>query len=220
MTFDTYKFHPSSIKHLMVKSRKAGELSETTKTYLEELYIKEVYGREKTDKLANKYMQKGIMCETDSIRLLEKVTKNTYFKNNKTYENNYLIGTPDITKPVLYDIKTSWDIWTFMGTKEEDARKDYYYQLLCYMAILDKKEGSLAYTLVNTPDILMNDELYKLSFKVDEKEVDKYKVNYIYDDIDEVKRVKIFKFEYSEEDLQAVYAKIDEARSYLNNISL
>jgi hypothetical protein len=220
MDFTNYKFHPSSVKNLMVKSRTKGELSETTKAYLLELYIKEVWGREKTDTVGNKYMSKGTMCETDSLELLEKVTGKKLFKNQKTLDNLYLVGTPDVTSPELYDIKTSWDIWTYATVDEKQARKDYYYQMLCYMALTGQNKATLTYCLTDTPDSLMHNELQRLTYYLSEEEVRKYEKNYKFDDVPGNVRVKMFVFDYSEEDYQAVVNAIVEARKYLAIIEL
>ncbi len=219
--WSTYKFHPSGLKHMMVKSRKKDEiLSETTKAALREIYIREVWGRERTDVLANKYMQKGIMCETDSIAMVERVTGNKYFKNQKTLENDYIIGTPDIISPNLVDIKTSWDIFTFSAVDEDQARKDYYYQMLGYMWLTGHEKATLTYCLVNTPDTLVNDELYRLSFKFQNGEEEQYRHNYIYDDIPEELRVKEYEFSFSEQDVEEIKSKIVAAREFLAGLSL
>lgn len=216
-----YKFHCSGLGNLMTSSRKKGELlSETTKAYLRELYIKEVWGREKTDMLANKYTQKGIACETDSIALLQKYTKITYFKNQKTLSNEYVVGTPDIIVPTLIDVKTSWDIFTFASVDEDRASKDYGYQLLGYEWLTGHKKASLAYCLVDTPDDMMTDELYRLSFKIPEDQVDLYRHNYKFSDIPETIRVKKYDFIYDEALVEELKGKIIAGREYLSNFTI
>jgi len=205
----------------MTASRKKDEpLSETTKSYLRDLYLREVWGREKSDMLGNKFTQKGIMCETDSIQLVENVTGNKYFKNLKTFKNNYLVGTPDIISPVLIDIKTSWDLFTFSAVNEEKAKKDYYYQLLGYMFLTGQHASRLVYSLVNTPDDITNQELYKLSFNMPNGEHMKYKNNYIFDDIPESLKIKYYDFVYSQEEIEKLKLKIIDAREYLSHLTI
>jgi len=205
----------------MTNARKKDEaLSETAKTYLQEIYIKEVWGREKSDMVGNRYTQKGIMCETDSLELIEKVTGKKYFKNQKTLENEWIVGTPDVTGQDLVDIKTSFDLWTFSKTDEKQAIQDYYYQMLGYMNLLNKTTAVIAYCLVNTPEIIITDELYRLSFKLPEDQIDQYRKNYIFDDIPEKMRIKMFDVSYNEEDYQKVKEKILFSREYLNTLSL
>lgn len=218
--WSTYTFHCSGLANLMVKARKAGELSETTKSYLRDLWIKETWGREKLETIGNKYTTKGIMCETDSIELYERVVGKTYFKNNKQLSNEFVIGTPDLIKPDVVDIKTSWDLYTFTGVDENKAVKDYYYQLLGYMWLTDTQTSTLAYCLVNTPDIMIQDELYRLSFKLPDDKVDQYRNNFVFDDIPEKLRVKDYLFERSEEDIEKLQNNIVLARDYLAHILL
>lgn len=221
VNWSTYKFRCSSLPDLMTTSRKKDEvLSETAKSTLDEVFIREVYGREKSDTIANKYMQKGIMCETDSLELVERLTGKKYFKNLKQLENDFVKGTPDVVTPDVVDIKTSWDIFTFKSVKEDKARKDYYYQLLGYMYLTGAKESHLMYCLVDTPELLANDELYRMSFKIPETEVEKYKNNYTFGDIPEIKRVKNYHFEYSESDIELLKTKLLAAREYLANSDL
>ena len=222
INWDTYKFHPSSLKNLMVEPRlKSESLSETTKSFLNELYIEEVFGRKKTELVANKYVRKGTMCETDGIQLLERVSGITLFKNNVTLENEYLIGTPDIRKPKLIDIKNSWDLFTFFNVDEDQARKDYYWQLLGYMILENADEASLAYTLVDVPEILVRDEEYRLCYYMEEEEAKELcHKNYTFGDIPEELRVKTYTFLRNEEDIAKLLTRIELSRMYLKTMGL
>lgn len=229
--FSTYKFRCSSLPNLMTASRSKTEpLSETTKSYLRELWIKEVYGREKFD-TSNKYTEKGIMCEPDSMDLVQKVTKQTYFKNTEKFENEFVNGTPDIVLKKgtpdarIKDIKSSWNIWTFNSVTEDSARKSYYFQMLGYMWLTGAKVADLIYCLVNTPEEIMNDELYKLSFRFPEinesdEKANRFKVNYIFDDISPELRMKQFMIQFNEEDIAQLKEKIVLSRQYMETITL
>src|SRR5690606_38324505 len=103
------------------------------------LWIKEVFDREKYDTV-NKYTNKGIACESDSLDLVQKVTGEAYFKNQKQYENEWIIGTPDVVNSEnVIDIKTSFNIWSFANADEKYAQKSYFYQLLGYMWLCEKE---------------------------------------------------------------------------------
>lgn len=219
--WSTYKFHCSGIKNLMVNSRKKDDLlSETTKSYLREIWIKETFKREKSDMVNNRYTQKGIMCETDSLELVERVTGKKYFKNQETLSNEWVVGTPDVKGDNLIDIKTSWDLFTFAAITEDEAKKDYYYQILAYMWLLNKKTASLYYCLVNTPDIIMSREIDRLSYTLPEEEINKYKNNYIFDDIPESMRIKSYQYEYDMNTVEEIKIRITNARTYLLSIKL
>lgn len=231
MDFSTFKFRASSLPDLMTKSRSSDPLSETTKSALRELWIKEVYKREKFDTYS-KFTDKGIIVESDSLDLVQTVTGQVYFKNKAQLENEFITGTPDVIfkakdkAPVsVIDIKSSWDIWTFASVDEKVAQKNYYAQLLGYMWLTEAKQGDLIYCLVNTPEEIIANELYKLSFRFPEigtsEEADaKYKRNYIFNDIEASKRMKKFTFQYDEKLVEELKEKIALARQYMSGLTL
>lgn len=222
--FLNYKFRCSGLANLLVDPRSKSEpLSDTTKTYLKELWIKEVFGREKI--IQTKQMAKGIACETDSIGLVEKVLGKKYFKNQKTLENEYLTGTPDIIDAdFVLDIKTSWDLWTFAGIDEDCAKKTYYAQLLGYMVLTGKTKAKLAYCLPNVPEEQIQNELYYLkitgAIKDTSEDETKARANYIFDDIPEERRVRVYDFEMEKEILNKLAERIKAARFYMNSLDL
>jgi hypothetical protein len=224
--FFNYKFRASSLPILMTTSRsKSDTLSETTKTYLKSLWIAEMYDREKYDN-RNKFTEKGIACESDSLSLIQEVTGETFFKNQEHFENEFVQGTPDIINlPKIEDVKTSWDIWTYQAVDKEVAGKDYFWQVQGYMWLTGAKSAVLRFCLVNTPELIVNDEMYKLSFKYpelqDNPELEaKMRRNYLFDDIPAKKRLKSFKFRSSNKKIRMLKKQIKAARAYLNTIKL
>lgn len=229
-TFQNYKFRCSGLHNLMVSPKKGSTdpLSETTKSYLRELWIKEMYGREKLDR-ANKYTIKGVLVEPDSMSLVEEVTKETYFKNTAQLENEFISGKPDIickdgdkNCTGIKDTKSSWDIWTFAKVTEKSAHSDYFYQMLGYMWLTGSDNAELLYCLVNTPESIITDELYRLSFKLgdDPAVQEMIRKNYIFDDIPAEKRLKRFKFDFDSIIVESVKNKIYLSRDYMEGLSL
>ena len=226
INWNTYKFHPHMLPKIMTASKsKTDILSTTAKGQLDELWIKEVFGRENFD-TKNKYTQKGIISELDSLKLINQVTGKVLFKNEKTFENRFLAGTPDIIVGRLIDIKSSWSIFSFNGVEEQHAYNTYYYQLLGYMWLLNRRVASVIFCLVNTPEEIMNDELYRLSFKfpgmndLSEAEMNRFKCNFIFDDIDPKSRMKKFIFKYDHEKIVLLKERLIAARIYLKNRKL
>lgn len=223
--FSNYKFRASSLPSLMIQSRSKDPLSETTKSCLREIWIKEVFGREKFD-TKNKYVDKGTACESDSLDLIKTVTGKTYFKNQEKLENDWICGTPDvITRDSVIDVKTSWDIWTYASVTVESAKKDYYYQMMGYMWLTHKALCDLVYCLVDTPEEIVNSEMYKLSFRYPEIGINdegdaKYKKNYLFSDIDPKLRMKSFSFQINMDEIEELKVKIQQCREYLNTLSL
>lgn len=218
--FKNYRFRCSGLPKLMVEPRtKNGPLSETTKSYLRELWIREIYGRDRSFQTMTKYTQKGTMVESDSLDLYKKATRKTYFKNNVELKNRYITGTPDVIRPLI-DIKSSWDLWTFAAVTEKDALQTYYWQLLGYAWLTKQDKGTLVYALCNTPEILISDELYILSRKIATDNTDQYRKNFIFDDISPKERIKKFTVKFSKKDIDALRKKIIICREYMATIRL
>lgn len=194
-------------------------LSETAKAKLREIFIEETFGRKKYDNV-NKYTQKGIMVESDSLELFSELSSVPIFKNKTTLENDLLIGTPDVIKPVLVDIKSSWDIWTYMAVDRAKAEKDYFWQLVGYAMLTDQDIATLAYVLVDTPDEIMQHELYSLSYKLNDKQVEEAKNNYQFGDIPAALRVKSYLFDGLQDRFDEVTERIGACREYLSLLRL
>lgn len=225
MSFDNHKFRPSQLPALMTKSKTKGDLSDTVKTVLNEIFIREVYNREKI--IVSKYMEKGTEKEPESISLYRKVTQQFVKKNEAKFENEFLCGTPDlILKDRIVDIKTNWDIWTFFKSSEKTAQSDYYWQLVAYMLLTDKTKADLAYCLVDNDEYTIFNETQKIKFfqgltdespELEQIE-DQIRRNNTYSDIPEPKRVKIYSFDLGETDKQQIEAQLTLCRDYLNSL--
>lgn len=201
------------------------DLSETTKQALLEIYICEVYGREK--EVSNKYTEKGTLVEEDSIDLLSEVTSSLHVKNKKTFENDYIKGTPDIVaKDAIIDIKSSWDIFTFAKSKK--TYKEYYWQMMGYMWLTGKDIATLAFCLVNAPEHLIVQEKSRQTFIAGlmpeddgylelEDQIDK---NMRFDDIPKIKRLKLYQIPYSGYSIEKLTERINQCRIYLQTIDL
>lgn len=222
--FSNYQFRCSQLGKLMTNPRSKSELvSETTKSYLLEVYIAEVFGREY--EIESKYLDKGNFAEEDSLTLVTNQLGRLLVKNKERLSNEYIAGTPDvIEKDSILDIKTSWNIFSF--AKADGGNKDYYWQLQGYMWLTGKKQANLAYTLVNTPVHLIADEKSRRAYKagiIDDNEalaeleavIDN---EMIFDDIPEEVRMKLFHFDYNEADIEKLKDRIEKARMYLNQM--
>lgn len=234
MDFSKTLIRCSSIGYIMTEpktkaDKEAGRLSETAKTHLTDIYVSNKYGRN-TD-ISNKYTEKGLMVEEDSITLFSRVKKQFFRKNEEHLSNHFIKGTPDLfdgqsiqNADHIIDIKSSWDIYTFFRTFTKDINRDYYWQLQGYMALTGAKSATLAYCLVNTPEVLINDEkrrlLYKMGVATEEnkdyveacEEIDRLSR---YDDIPMEQRVLAYEIERNDEDIEALYARVLKCREYL-----
>lgn len=233
MSFDNYKFHPSSLGLIMTNSRTNDPLGETAKSHLVECYIEHKYGRYKG--ISNKYIEKGLMAEEDSIDLYSLVKRKMFAKNQELIENDYFVGTPDLFEgptireaTLIIDLKTSWDIFTFFSSMVKPLDTKYFWQLQAYMDLTGAKVSKLVYCLVNTPLKLVEDEKKKTMWKmgvIDEEEDELYQTacneidkNSNYDDIPKEKRYIEFTINRDEEKIEAAHERVKLCRTFLNEL--
>lgn len=223
--FSKHLFRCSQLPILMKKSKKTGELSETTKSLLDEIYIEKVFLRKKI--IVSKYLEKGNKKENESISLYRKLTQVFCKKNDEVYQNNYLIGTPDlILDYTVIDIKTCWDIFTFFKKDEKSAHDDYYWQLYAYAWLCDKSSMQLAYCLVDNDEFTIFDEFKKIKYGLgldDESpelsEIEAQLVtNNQYTDLKINQKIKIYNFEFDKKLKEQVVKQLKLCREYLNNL--
>lgn len=237
MNFSTTLFRCSALGYLMTDpktkaAKEAGELSETTKTNLIDIYVSNKYGRQ-TD-ISNKYITKGLMVEEDSITLYSRVKKTFFKKNEKHLSNAFIKGTPDLftgteieSAETIIDIKSSWDIFTFFRNHTKGVSDLYYWQLQGYMALTGAKSAKLSFCLVDTPETLILDAKRKLMWQMNAgtEENEDYKIAceeldkaMIYSDIPMNERVMEFDIERDNEGIEKLYSKVVKARQFLNEI--
>lgn len=196
------KFRASQLGKLMTSSRTKGEaLGQTAKSYIIEKAKEDFYDYKV--ELTNKYLMKGIHQEQDSIDLLNAVRFESYKKNEKMEENEWLTGSCDIiTDELIIDVKTSWSLETFPATNYE--LKDlslYEWQGRAYMWLYDMPTFELSYVMVSTADELLSD-------------YDSYAIHKV-DHIDPAKRITSIRFERDKElEIQMAVRLIEATQFY------
>lgn len=232
MSADNILFRCSSLGHIMTEPRSKSEtLSETTKTHLVDKFVSVKYGRE-TD-IHSRYTTKGLMVEEDSITLFSRHTKTFYMKNEETLTNEFISGTPDLyegedirSADRIIDVKSSWDIYTFFRAANNGLNKRYFWQLQGYMALTGAKTATLAYCLVNTPEVLITDQKRKLSWSMNLIDADT-DTNYqqaceeinklsVYDDIPMGERIYQITVERDDEAIERLYERVKACRKWMN----
>lgn len=210
----------------LIEKRDNPELGETVKAHLLECWITETYGRRR--ELENQYVEKGHLQEDDGITLYSRVTSTFYKKNEEVFENDFIIGTPDIIHDnIVRDIKCSWSIFTFFETIQKPMNKAYKYQVNGYWDLIPGCEGGrLVYTLVNNPDVLIEQAKSRLRFKLGIIDADIYPTyleacemidkNSIFDDIPIEERW--IEFEVPRLDMRPVYERVKECREFMNKL--
>jgi len=216
------KVRASQIGKIMATPRKAGEvLSETAKTYVHDLVLEEKYGIKK--EFSSRYTDKGNEVEEIGIALVNEVLNYKFiYKNYEFFENDWIKGTPDVnTDEVLLDVKCSWDATTFPWFETEVPNKDYFYQLQGYMWLTGKQESILAYCLINTPALMVEDEIRRAHWKFNlieentelRKDVES---KHVFDHIPEHKRVKYWFIRRDEAVIEKIKERVELCREYYN----
>lgn len=175
------KIRCSSLGYLMTEPReiakqKAGELSETAKTHLVDIFVSQVWGRR--EELNNKFLEKGNVREEDNITLQSILKKEMYRKNEERIENDFISGTPDfiIEDPKtkvkkIYDTKTSFSAHTFFRSKYNPLPDKYKWQVTGYMALTGANSAHVAFGLVNGTAKQILKEKYNLGFLYNEIDI-------------------------------------------------
>lgn len=174
--WENIKFRASSWGNLMAEpqkkeDREAGKLGATCQKELIKIYCQEIYGRKK--EITTKHMDKGKQAEEDSITLFSRVEKRLYCKNEDEIENEWFRGHPDIftgdhiqNAEEVWDIKTRWELESFMPklTEKMDAGEEY--QLQAYFSLTGAKCGGIANTLVDCPANILMEEKRRLLYSM------------------------------------------------------
>lgn len=222
----------------LAKNKDEEPLSQTAKSYLKKYYAYLKYGKWSAalDK-GNKYTNKGKLAEKDSIALCSRLDNREYRKNTVRLTNEYLTGEPDVIfiidaiVLILYilDVKTSWDIETFMDCLGKDLNPLYWWQLQAYFALTGASSGEVSYCLVDTPETILLQEKYYLAQRmnaaIDVSTDPEYLAaekdlinNMTFGDIPEKDRRIRFIVERDDEAIAKMYKRIDKAREYLAEV--
>lgn len=213
-------------------------LSQTAKSYLKKYYAYLKYGKWSAalDK-GNRYTNKGRLAEPDSIALVSSLDGRKYAKNTARLDNNFLTGEPDViywdenepNKLYIIDVKTSWDIETFMDCLGKDLNPLYWWQIQGYFALTGADSGEVSYCLVDTPEsILLKEKFYlaqRLNASIDVSTDPEYLEaerelinNMTFGDIPEVARRIKFTVERDDEAIENIYKRVAKCREYLQAI--
>lgn len=218
------KIRCSAIGKLMSTPRTKGEvLSETAKTYIQDLFKEKELGIAR--EFWSRYTDKGLQMEDEAIDFAGQVLGWDFVvKNEQGYENDYITGTPDvITKYLLADIKCSWDGTTFPLFDNELKNKDYYWQLQGYMWLTGLDQAELVYCLMDTPHQIVEDEVRRAHWKAGliDEDLDLREAvqsQHTFDHIPNNLRIKRFIVEKDEKSIEQIKEKVEIAREYYEQL--
>jgi hypothetical protein len=233
--WSSVKIRASCISKIMtepklVEEKKAGNLSQTAKSYLKELYIEKIWGLDRD--IYNKYCDKGKLVEEQSITLISRLDKKLYTKNEEHIQDEFFTGTPDMFEgptitfaQFVVDAKSSWDAFSFIGKINEPLDKAYEQQLQIYLHLTNAPEGAVDYVLVSTPEEIIMQEERKLGYSMNVIDPDSNKefqdaceylrLSSTYDHIPiEFRRLR-FPVTYDPSFIEKAQEKVAKAREYL-----
>lgn len=226
--FNEIKIHCSSLGKLLTEPKSKadkdnGELSATARTHLIEVYARELYDFKK--ELNNKYITKGNEVEEEGINELSLHLRYPMEKNEVTYSNEYLVGTPDIvTNNLVIDLKSSFDWVTLLSNIPSELDPMYVAQVNGYLDLLGYDTGYIAYILLDTPESIRNKEKFYLLSSMDViseespafvKAWEEKEKNMIFSNHPIEERILLFEVKKDQELLEKAKQKVVKAREFL-----
>jgi len=193
---------------------KTETLSKTASSYCQQWLKEQIYGRKK--EFGSKYTNKGNIVELESLNYIAKeLDYDSIVKNEESFENEFLTGTPDaILDDHIIDVKNSWDCFTFPLFYSYVPNKDYYWQAQGYMALVGCDSYRLIYTLMDTPEELIEKEYFGSNL-----DYETFSSHYKYKGIESKYRIKVFDIYKNEQDIEKIYTRVEECREYINNLN-
>lgn len=152
MPLPRLKIHCHSLSSIMTPPKEKGQLiSVGAKSHVMEQAKQYVYGYKKS--INTKELSKGLIVESECIKLLNEVLFEDFTKNTERKENDWLTGECDIDAAPyrIHDIKASFSIDTFPVVPKDGEDKGYEWQMRGYMMLYDRPEAEVDYCLVDTP---------------------------------------------------------------------
>lgn len=216
------------------KKESENTLSKTAISYLvEEVFIYHKYGErirpggESLNESVTRIM-KGTLAELSAIDLLSEYDGIKYKKNRKKFRNRWLSGYPDIIHKKrlgdrkVTDIKSSWDLYTFMDNLPKNISLLNKSQVQGYVGLTKADVGEVCHVLVSSPDELIEKQITKLKHKnvfATREELDLAieltRKSMKFDDIPMEQRIIRFSVTRDEEEQQRMYDRVDFCRSWL-----
>lgn len=217
-----------TLGQLLEKKLLAPSIGLTTKTFVRSLWLEHEFGYK--EEFMTDEIMKGLLCEQDSLGLVQQVIGGEFRKKNtESFRNEFIKGTPDIVlkkEDTVEDTKTSFNLRTFT---EAELTPLYEWQGQGYMWLTGKKNYRLIYCLVPTPDHIIESELRRWMWKFGGDEFNDHYLavrdqilanNNVINQIPANQRVKVFEFQFDPEKIDLLKSKIAVCREYYDSLSL
>lgn len=228
---NTFRARCSGISIILSEPRSKSDsimgLSKTCITHVHE-WIKsqpEFYGKSKGFK--NKYTEKGILLEPESIKYAaSQLAWGEVEKNTVRLCNDYLEGETDIYLPKLElvaDIKNSWSQDTFPIFDVKIPITGYDDQLKGYCELWNVEKGLLIYTLMDAPEHMIDKAARHRQYELgmDDLEMELYesvKSDMTYSQFPDRLRIKTFQVGRDNQRMQKVADKVEQINKYIKTL--
>lgn len=127
-------------------------------------------GKESLDLVA---IKKGNMAQYDSMVLLTRLDKLPYKEHKDRIYSDFLSGQVDVylgehimLATHIADLKNSWDYPVFLQKIRKKIDPSHDKQVKGYMSITGAATGEITHTLVDTPDVIIEDMKWKVAKKM------------------------------------------------------
>lgn len=225
----------AKLKELTYK-KESPELPDGAKTHCKKWLKQRTWHRR--GEIKSKYIAKGNTHEEDGFTLMcLQLNLGMVYKNTKLYENEYLIGTPDlIVRPKVLDNKCSWDLDTFPMYETEIPDEKYEWQLNSYAELAECEDGLLCYTLIDADEsfiqqairwALSDNEKYDIVNRMvfTKEYFERLKAEYFpsadYDyfvEIPEEERIVSFPVKKDPAKIEGLYKRVPMCREYIKSL--
>ena len=216
----------------LVKDKEAGNLSQTAKSFVEEVWEQNEYNY--SEPVVTDEMMKGSLCEQDAMALVQEVCNDGIFREKfkgSRLQNDFIIGSPDIViienkTKVVEDTKCSFTLSTF---RNAELTTFYEWQLRGYMWLTGATKARLRFCLVDTPDEILTSLKMKFYYKFNcnEENKDYIKISKQLEHnhkpskwLTAAQRLKTFEIEHDESKIELLKLKILKAREFYQTIKL
>jgi hypothetical protein len=215
-----FKIRASAAGQIMTSDRSGKGMGKTAQSYVETWIKEKLYDRRR--QFTSKYTIKGLSMESAAIEYYaEMFFLGMVFKNDEWRENEYFTGTPDLILPDKgVDIKCSWDCFTFPLFATELPEKDYFYQGQIYMDLFDRDRWDFVYCLMDTPDEIVERELFYKTRDSDlmPEDIQRMELDYQYSHLPASLRIKTFSIFRDETVIQSIRDRVELCREYLKTL--
>lgn len=219
-----FKIRCSSIGHIMAKPKSGASLSVGAMTYCDN-WIKTRLFNDRTIMINSPCIAKGNIMEDNSIDFIaQQLGYGFLIKNDEEFEDEYKTGTPDILprgERIVIDVKNSWDWKTFPLLEDELPNELYRWQVMGYMSLTGCTSAKVIYTLMDTPQYLIEKAARSYCFNQGYDELDpdvyaEFERNMTYPDVPDRYKIKQFVVERNEEDIERIDHVVNDCRKYID----